>query len=166
MDHGEPKVTKRNGDQGWWWDTEQTAKFGDVAAYRDVRGDYVYILGNPPKNFTGWPANSYVYQARVVAADAFDLSKYQYWWGRQQGWKRDVLSTFTAETAVMWGVGQGQLLYSNHFGYYIYIHLSKSPCDSKLETISPLYARRPYSPLHSRTHLSPAPLHPKRCRIR
>ena len=83
------------------------------------------MLGNPPNSEGGFPAGSYIYQARVHAADAFDLSKYEYWWGRQQGWKSDVLSEFTPETAVMWGAGQGQIVYSEYFSCYIYVHLGE-----------------------------------------
>lgn len=68
--------------------------------------------------------------ARVPAKDAFDLDKYEYWWGREEGWKSEVLTAFNCETAVMWGVGQGQIVYNNHFGTYIYVYLDlcKSPC--------------------------------------
>lgn len=72
--------------------------FGDIAAYRDEHSEYIYALGHPPKTVTEWPAKDYVYQARVKAQGAFDLEKYEYWWGRQQGWKKEVLSDFTAET--------------------------------------------------------------------
>lgn len=133
---GEPTVTHRFGDNGWWWPGDTVAHYGDVAAYRDVRSDYVYLLGNPPNSQSGFPASSYVYQARVVAGDAFDWDKYEYWWGRDQGWKSEVLTTFNAETAVMWGVGQGQIVYSEYFGTYIYVHLGElqeaSPTESVL----------------------------------
>ena len=123
--NGVPTVTKRYGDQGWWWNGDIHAKYGDVAAYRDEKSEWIYILGNPPNHIKGFPAAMYVYQARVRAADAFDLSRYEYWWGRGQGWKKEVLDRFDAETAVMWGVGQGQIVYSEYFGQYIYVHLSK-----------------------------------------
>jgi hypothetical protein len=90
-----------------------------------VNSDYIYIWGHPPKPVTEWPATEYVYQARVKAADAFDLDKYEYWWGRKKGWQTEVLSEHNAETAVMWGVGQGQMVYSEWFKCYIYVHLSK-----------------------------------------
>lgn len=96
--------------------------YGDIAVYRDPKGEYIYILGNPPNSESSFPASSYVYQARVSAADAFDLSKYEYWWGREQGWKSDILSTFTSETAVMWGV---EITYNKHFETYIYVHAGK-----------------------------------------
>lgn len=117
-------MIQRLGDQGWVWDTNKSAKYGDISAYRDERSPYIYILGHPPQG-RQWPESEYVYQARVKAPDAFDLSKYEYWWGRQQGWKSDLLTTFTPETAVMWGVGQGSLVYSNLYNCYIYVHLSK-----------------------------------------
>ena len=82
-----PTVTERLGDQGWWWDGDTQAKYGDVAAYRDVNSDWIYVLGNPPNQVSaqGFPACWYIYQARVRAADAFDLSQYEYWWGREPG---------------------------------------------------------------------------------
>lgn len=122
---GAPSVTQRFGDSGWWWSGDSTPKYGDVAAYRDVHSDYIHVLGNPPNSVSGFPDGSYVYQARVKAADAFDLGKYEYWWGLEQGWKTDVLTTFSSETAVMWGVGQGQIVYNTHFKTYIYVHLGK-----------------------------------------
>lgn len=131
--NGVPTVTKRYGDQGWWWNGYIYAKYGDVAAYRDEKSEWIYILGNPPNHIKDFPASIYVYQARVRAADAFDLSRYEYWWGREQGWQKEVLDRFDAETAVMWGVGQGQIVYSEYFGKYIYVHLSKhSPFSTHL----------------------------------
>jgi hypothetical protein len=123
--NGVPTVTKRYGDQGWWWNADIHAKYGDVAAYRDEKSEWIYILGNPPNHIKSFPAGMYVYQARVRATDAFDLDQYEYWWGREQGWKKVRLDRFDAETAVMWGVGQGQIVYSEYFGQYIYVHLSK-----------------------------------------
>ena len=123
MVDGEPTVVERLGDEGWWWDTNKTAKFGDIAAYHD--DDYIYILGHPPNSETGWLAEQYVYQARVKPASAFDLDQYEYWWGRKEGWKGKLLSRFDTETAVMWGVGQGQIVYSKHFGAYLYVHVGK-----------------------------------------
>ncbi|KAH8158935.1 hypothetical protein CIB48_g9304 [Xylaria polymorpha] len=61
--------------------------------------------GGAPTSITDFTGSQYVYMTRVNAADAFDLSKYEYWWGRGQGWKSDVLNTFTADTAVFWGTG-------------------------------------------------------------
>lgn len=98
-------------------------RYGDIAAYRDVKSDYIYLLGNPPNSETEFPANLYIYMARVRASDAFNLDAYQYWWGRQAGWKSEILTTFNSETAVMWGAGQGQIVYNEYFETYIYVHL-------------------------------------------
>lgn len=122
---GAPTVTKRLGDKGWWWDCSKTAKYGDIAAYRDVKSEYIYIWGHPPKSVTEWPSTEYVYQARVKASEAFELDKYEYWWGRAKGWQKEVLSKHNPEMAVMWGVGQGQIVYSEWFKCYIYVHMSK-----------------------------------------
>ncbi|UNI21203.1 hypothetical protein JDV02_007213 [Purpureocillium takamizusanense] len=107
-----------------WWDTSENAKYGDVAAYRDVHSDYIYALGHPPKQLDGkFVESQYVYQVRVKASRAFDLDAYEYWWGRQQGWKRERLTSFTPETACMWGAGQGQIVFSNYFKTYMYVHV-------------------------------------------
>ncbi|VUC21574.1 unnamed protein product [Clonostachys rosea] len=136
---GIPTVTERLGDNGYWWDAKENPKYGDVAAYRDIHSEYTYVLGNPPGKITSWPDNAYVYQARVKAVDSFDLSKYEYWWGRENGWKSDLLTTFTAETAVLWGTGQGQIVYSQYFKTYLYVHLQGA-------TISLLSAPSPEGP--------------------
>ncbi|GAB1315583.1 hypothetical protein MFIFM68171_05793 [Madurella fahalii] len=120
---GTPTVTKRFGDRGYWWDAKSTARYGDVAAYRDERSEYIYIWGGPPTHITDWHNSSYAYLARVKAADAFNLSKYEYYWGWQQGWKSEVLSTFTPETAVHWGTGQGQVYWNAYHKLYVLVHL-------------------------------------------
>ncbi|EKJ71895.1 hypothetical protein FPSE_07898 [Fusarium pseudograminearum CS3096] len=118
-----PTVTDRYGDHGIWWNGDELPKYGDVATYRDVNSEYIYILGNPPNSVTEFPDKNYVYMARVPACDAFDLDKYEYWWGREQGWKSEPLTECNCETAVMWGVGQGQIVYNKHFETYFYVHL-------------------------------------------
>jgi hypothetical protein len=67
----------------------------------------------------------YVYLTRVKAADAFNLSKYEYFWGKDKGWKNDVLTTFDSSTAVFWNSGQGQLVWNDHYGCYMFVGLSK-----------------------------------------
>ncbi|GFP55887.1 hypothetical protein TASIC1_0006005700 [Trichoderma asperellum] len=121
---GVPIITQRLGDRGWWWDCSEVAKYGDIAAYRDVNSEYIYIWGHPPNWVTEWPHTEYIYQARVKAADAFNLDAYEYWWGREKGWRTEVLTEHNAETAVMWGAGQGQVVYSEYFKCYIYVHLN------------------------------------------
>lgn len=71
-----PTVTQRFGDRGYWWDANTTARYGDIAAYRDTRSDYIYAWGGAPMGITDWVQSAYVYQCRVKAADAFDLTKY------------------------------------------------------------------------------------------
>ncbi|KAH7022101.1 hypothetical protein EDB80DRAFT_805724 [Ilyonectria destructans] len=67
---GVPSVTHRFGDSGWWWSGDSTPKY-DVAAHRDPKSEYIYILGNRNSE-SGFSANSYVYQASVSADDAFN----------------------------------------------------------------------------------------------
>jgi len=125
---GTPTVIERldMNNTGYWWPSDKHARYGDVAAYRDVHSDYIYALGGAPNFVTSWPENQYVYQVRVKASQAWDLSAYEYWWGRSIGWSSRPLSTFNAETAVMWGVGQGQIVWSNYFECYIFVHLGMS----------------------------------------
>jgi hypothetical protein len=78
-----------------------------------------------PNWVTEWPHTEYIYQARVKATDAFNLDAYEYWWGREKGWRPEILTEHNSETAVMWGAGQGQVVYSEYFKCYIYVHLSK-----------------------------------------
>ncbi|KAI1744697.1 hypothetical protein F4680DRAFT_405760 [Xylaria scruposa] len=122
--NGQPTVTQRFGNSGWWWQSSNTPRYGDVAALKDPKSNYIYIWGGAPTSVSSFPDNQYVYMARVNAADAFDLTKYQYWWGRSQGWKSNVLTTFTSDTAVFWGVGQGQIVWSDYYQTYIFVHLS------------------------------------------
>lgn len=123
--HGTPTVTERFGDNGYWWDAKSYPRYGDVAAFADPHSGCIYAWGGAPTSVTGWIAEQYVYQIRVRAADAFDVSKYEYWWGRAEGWKSTPLTKFDCETAVMWGTGQGQIVWNQHYGCYIFVHLSK-----------------------------------------
>ncbi|KAK4168204.1 hypothetical protein QBC43DRAFT_341499 [Cladorrhinum sp. PSN259] len=119
-----PTVTERFGLGGYWWDANTTARYGDVMAYRDEWSSHIYIWGGPPNYVTFWGDKAYSYLARVKAKDAFELSEYEYWWGRKQGWKREVLSTFTPETAALWGTGQGQITWNAYYKCYIMVHTS------------------------------------------
>lgn len=123
MINGTPTVIQRFGPKGYWWDATAAAHYGDKISYRDERSDYIYIWGGPPNRYTGWLEGGYIYLARVKAADAFDLCKYEYFWGRQQGWKREVLTNFTTETAALWGTGQGQVVWNEYYGCYVLVHL-------------------------------------------
>ncbi|KAH8921194.1 hypothetical protein BT69DRAFT_1244487 [Atractiella rhizophila] len=124
VQNGIPNVVQRYGTNGWWWNANTSAHYGDIAAYKDDNSGYIYILGNPPNSVTTFPDNLYTYMARVTAANAFNLASYEYWWGRTAGWKSDLLTTFNSETAVMWGVGQGQFHWNNFYNCYMFIHLS------------------------------------------
>lgn len=116
-------MTKRYGAKGYWWPATTHAHYGDKAAYRDECSNYVYAWGGPPTTVTDPISAQYIYLARVQATDAFDLEKYEYWWGRARGWRSEPLNVFNAETAAMWGVGQGQVVYSAYFGCYVFVNL-------------------------------------------
>ncbi|KAK0628785.1 hypothetical protein B0T17DRAFT_505415 [Bombardia bombarda] len=121
--HGTPTVTQRLGEKGYWWDAKTTPRYGDICAYRDEKSGFIYIWGGPPIYVTDWLNSSYVYLARVKAADAFELSRYQYYWGPRQGWRPQVLTLFTPEAAAMWGTGQGQVVWNAYYGCYVFVHL-------------------------------------------
>ena len=129
VSNGTPTVVKRHGTKGFWWDSATLPRYGDQAAYRDTRSDYVYAWGGAPTNQKG-DAASLIYQTRVHAKHAFDLSKYEYWHGRTAGWNSKPLTTFNSETAVMKGAGQGQVVYNAHYKTYIYVHTGKAPLSS------------------------------------
>ncbi|KAI0022934.1 hypothetical protein F4780DRAFT_150359 [Xylariomycetidae sp. FL0641] len=131
---GEPTVTARYGDAGYWWPAENTARYGDIAAFRDTRSEYIYAWGGPPSSVTDYPDTQYVYLARVIAADAYDLSKYEYWHGQADQWQSEPLATFTPDTAVMWNTGQGQVLWSDYWNCYIFVHLGPLTTDVLLRT--------------------------------
>ncbi|KAI1280248.1 hypothetical protein F5Y07DRAFT_396402 [Xylaria sp. FL0933] len=122
--NNEPTVTQRYGNTGWWWDVTSTPRYGDVAAFRDTKSNYIYVWGGAPTSIMDYTDSQYVYLTRVNAADAFDLTKYEYFWGRSQGWKSDILTTFSSDTAVFWGIGQGQVIWSDFYQCYIFVHLS------------------------------------------
>jgi hypothetical protein len=121
---GTPTVEKRFGNQGIWWNSTKYPRYGDQAAYRDTQGPYIYAWGGAPISITGDGSNN-VYQTRVLATQAFDLTKYQYWHGRATGWNSTPLTTFNSETAVMAGTGQGQVVYNNYYKTYFFIHTCK-----------------------------------------
>ncbi|ORY61774.1 uncharacterized protein BCR38DRAFT_348580 [Pseudomassariella vexata] len=134
MVNGAPTVTKRYGSKGYWWPSDKVARYGDVATFKDHKSDYIYLWGGAPTSMDGFLVESYVYQARVRAADAFDFGSYEYWWGRARGWRSVPLTEFTTETAVMWNSGQGQVVWSPFFSCYIFVHLGPGSNDVYLRT--------------------------------
>lgn len=118
-------MTKRFGNEGIFWPVTNSPRYGDQAAYRDVNSDYIYAWGGAPSSVSTWPDNQYVYQVRVHASKVFDLTGYEYWHGRAKGWSTIPLTEFTSNTAVMWNPGQGQVVYSNFYKCYIYVHMGE-----------------------------------------
>jgi hypothetical protein len=133
----EPTVTHRYGSRGYWWPADKYAHYGDKAAYRDERSDYIYIWGGPPNHTTDMRLSQYSYLARVKAKQAFELDKYEYWWGKDRRWRKEMLDEFGPETAAMWGAGQGQVVYSEHFGRYLFVNVwpGKSILDVILDSV-------------------------------
>ncbi|KAK2059023.1 hypothetical protein LY76DRAFT_571558 [Colletotrichum caudatum] len=125
--NGTPTVTKRYGERGYWWSADSNPRYGDIAAFRDPLSDWIYAWGGPPTTVprSDWLQSSYVYMVRVRAREAFDLSKYEYWWGRHRGWRMNRLTVFTPETAALWGTGQGQVVWNDFYHCYIFVHLGR-----------------------------------------
>ncbi|KAI5923497.1 hypothetical protein F4810DRAFT_710580 [Camillea tinctor] len=100
LQNGEPTVTERYdvGNTDYWWPADKYPYYGDVAAFKDPRSNYIYAWGWQPGD------QEFVYLTRVQDINAFDLSKYEYWWGAGQGWKTNPLDIFTPDTArtVLW----------------------------------------------------------------
>ncbi|KAI1648923.1 uncharacterized protein F4817DRAFT_314216 [Daldinia loculata] len=91
------------------------------------------------------PTIRYVCLLRVKAADAYDLDRYEYWWGPNSGWKTGKLLTeFGARTAVAWLIGQGQIVWSEFYECYIFAHLSPGGSDVLLRTATSLQG--PWTP--------------------
>ncbi|KAL7622429.1 hypothetical protein AAE478_007934 [Parahypoxylon ruwenzoriense] len=113
---GAPTATQRLGNNGYWWPAGSTQ----------------YIYGR----------NTYLYIARVRAGDAYTLSAYEYWWGRSSGggWKmgQPLTTGFGADTAVMWITRQGQVVWSEAYACYIYVHLGPWTPDVTVYTATPI----------------------------
>ncbi|OTB10067.1 hypothetical protein K445DRAFT_78519 [Daldinia sp. EC12] len=136
--NGEPTVTQRFGDNGYWWPSGSTPRYGDVAAFQDPRSEYVYAWGGAPTSVTDSIGAQYVYLLRVKAADVYDLDRYEYWWG-PDGWKTgQPLTEFGAQRAVAWFIGQGQIVWSEFYECYIFVHLSPGGSDVLLRTATSL----------------------------
>ena len=116
---------ERLGERGIWWEAKTDPRYGDITAFYDERSDYFYAIGGAPITFEDYVGQGYVYQVRARRKDAFDLSKYEYWWGRKVGWSKNRLTEFYSESAIMWNVGQGQMVYNRHCACYIFVHTSE-----------------------------------------
>ncbi|KAI1403956.1 hypothetical protein F4819DRAFT_186187 [Hypoxylon fuscum] len=137
--NGEPTVTQRFGDNGYWWPAPSTPRYGDVATFLDPRSNYIYTWGGAPTSITDFTGAQYVYLARVNAAEAYDLDSYEYWWGQGDGWKKGQPHTvFGPTTATVWWTGQGQFVWSEYFSCYIFVHLSPGGSDVLLRTATAL----------------------------
>ncbi|KAF2101021.1 hypothetical protein NA57DRAFT_37277 [Rhizodiscina lignyota] len=139
--NGTPTVVERYGHNGYWWDSSTNPRYGDLLAYCDIWSDYIYAVGGAPTNVTDFIGSCYSYMVRVKKSEAFDLSKYQYWHGVQRGWSSTRLETFNSNTAIFWGVGQGQIVWNAHYDCYIFVHLSIAGDQVLLRT-----AKRPEGP--------------------
>lgn len=125
---GVPTVTKRLGERGYWWDAQVNARWGDIAALRDPRSEYIYAWGGAPEMLKDdKERKSLVFLARVKAQSCFDLASYEYWWGPHKGWRSKNLDQFDRETAVWDATGQGQVVWNEYLGCYTLVHLSQFP---------------------------------------
>lgn len=122
---GVPTVVKRFGEKGYWWPADTNPKWGDIAAFRDPRSEYMYTFAGAPTSLSADnDKRELVFLCRVKARDCFDQRKYEYWWGHSRGWSSRPLSQFDHETAVWKATGQGQVVWNEYLGCYIFVHLS------------------------------------------
>jgi hypothetical protein len=101
----------------YWWDGDTEPWYGDVGAIRS--GDYIYAYGHAN-------ATPYVYLARVPWQNATDLSCYEYWNGDQ--WQIDRLYNPGEKEGVFWQIQQGQVVYSNYYGCFVFVYCGKYLC--------------------------------------
>lgn len=106
-----PKCT-RLGE--YWWDATKEPWYGDVCALK--AGDHVYAYGHAQ-------AAPYVYVCRVRCECATDLSQYEYWNG--ENWQKERLYNPGEKEGVWWQINQGQVIWSNYYGCFIFIFVGK-----------------------------------------
>lgn len=103
-----PNVTRLS---EYWWIGENEPWYGDVGAIRS--GDYIYAYGHAK-------STPYVYVTRVRWDKATDLSCYEYWNG--ETWQTDRLYKFGEKEGVFWQINQGQVVWSNYYGCFMFIY--------------------------------------------
>ncbi|KAL9616631.1 MAG: hypothetical protein Q9160_008514 [Pyrenula sp. 1 TL-2023] len=113
-----PKATRLS---EYWWDAKKVPWYGDVGAIK--AGDYIYSYGHAE-------SNPWVYVARVPTEHAFELSEYEYWNG--ENWQKELLTDFGEKESVFWQVNQGQVIWSNYYGCFVFVY-ADSFVDSKIQ---------------------------------
>jgi hypothetical protein len=100
-----------------WWDGDTEPWYGDVCALR--HGDYIYAYGH---------AAPWVYVTRVKWWEATKKECYEYWMGKQVGWVREPpkKSELNEEQSVWWQVNQGQVVWSQWLGKFLFVYCGKS----------------------------------------
>lgn len=98
----------------YWWDATHEPWYGDVCALRWKT--HIYAYGH------GGEGNPWVYVARVRAAEATDLACYEYWNGEAWQVERLNSSALSEKESVFWQVNQGQVVWSNYFGCFLFVY--------------------------------------------
>ncbi|EXJ55494.1 hypothetical protein A1O7_08421 [Cladophialophora yegresii CBS 114405] len=93
----------------YWWDATCEPWYGDVCALRWK--DHIYAYGH------GMEGNPWVYLTRVRADEATNVNCYEYWNG--EAWQSGRLdgTAIGEKESVFWQINQGQVIWSNYFGY-------------------------------------------------
>ena len=111
----------------FWWDATCEPWYGDVCALR--WNNYIYAYGH------GIEGNPWVYLTRVRVEDAANVECYEYWNG--DTWQSERLDgkAIGDEESVFWQINQGQVIWSNYFGCFLFIYCGKPPltCSSGTE---------------------------------
>ncbi|KIV80939.1 hypothetical protein PV11_08404 [Exophiala sideris] len=125
----------------YWWDATCEPWYGDICALRSE--GHIYAYGH------GGEGNPYVYLTRVPVENATDLSCYEYWNG--EGWQPERLQTKSLgeKESMFWQINQGQVVWSNHFGCFIFVY-----CDNWMNSkVLMKTAQRPEGPWSDATTL-------------
>lgn len=126
-----PPVPQVNRLSEYWWDGETEPWYGDVGAIRS--GDHIYAYGHAK-------STPYVYVARVPWDKATDLACYEYWNG--ETWQTERLYNVNEKEGVFWQVNQGQVVWSNYYGCFMFVY-----CDNWMNNkVLAKVARTPTGP--------------------
>ena len=110
----------------YWWDATCEPWYGDLGALRS--NGYIYAYGHGPEG------NPWVYLTRVRADEAIDATCYEYWNG--ETWQGDRLNgkTIGEKESVFWQINQGQVIWSNYFGCFLFVYCGTSTLQSSQKT--------------------------------
>ncbi|EXJ84844.1 hypothetical protein A1O3_05518 [Capronia epimyces CBS 606.96] len=112
--HPPPQGHHHHQQHQFWWDGEREPWYGDICALR--WDEHIYAYGH------GGEGNPWVYVARVPAANATQLDRYEYWNGDEWQAERLQKDSIGEKESVFWQINQGQVVYSKWFGCFIFVY--------------------------------------------